>query len=268
MPAYPSLDDNTLGAICDILADTSTGLTGSELTTLLARKGIEDPEPTLTKRKRLFLALHRKQASDRCANNVLAFVQEAMAPVRYVQNRPLFEDRRKALNVALALAGYHLGEDGQLRPADKARTLSDAEARANMLSKHLVDRRVHPVVLQFCKGELLEDNYFHAVLEAAKSVSQRIRELTGLNVDGSELVDQAFGSNSPKLAINRLDTEAAKMAQRGFANLLRGVVGMFRNPTAHAPKIYWPIDEEEALDILTIISLVHKKLDKAARTGH
>src|SRR5712692_7460009 len=122
---------------------------------LLARKGIEDPEPTLTKRKRLFVALHQKQARDRCANGVLAFIQEAMAPVRYVQNRSLFEGRRNALNVALALAGYHLGEDGGFRSAEKARTLADAEARANRLSKHLVDRRVHPLVLQFSKAELL-----------------------------------------------------------------------------------------------------------------
>ena len=77
MPAYPSFDDNTLGAICDILAETSTGLTGSELGTLLARMGINDPEPSFTKRKRLFIALHQKQVRDRCANNILAFIQEA-----------------------------------------------------------------------------------------------------------------------------------------------------------------------------------------------
>jgi uncharacterized protein (TIGR02391 family) len=268
MAAYPSFDDNTLGAICDILADTSSGLTGTELGVLLARKGIQDPEPTITKRKRLFLALHQKQAHDRCANSVLGFIKEAMAPVRYVQNRSVFEDRRNALNVALALAGYQFGEDGQLRSADKARTLSDAEARASRLHKQLVDRRVHSSVLQFCKSELLQENYFHAVLEATKSVSQRIREMTGLDLDGSELVDQAFGSNAPKLAINRFDTETLRMAQRGFAHLLRGIVGMFRNPTAHAPKISWPIDEDEALDMLTTVSLIHKKLDKTALTGY
>jgi uncharacterized protein (TIGR02391 family) len=267
MAAHPSFDDNTLGAICDILGDTSTGLTGSELGTLLVRKGIQDPEPTITKRKRLFLALHQKQAQDRCANAVLAFVKEAMAPVRYVQNRAVFQDRRNALNVALALAGYHLGEDGELRFVDKARTLSDAESRASRLHKQLVDRRVHSTVLRFCRAELLQDNYFHAILEATKSLSQRIREMTNLDLDGSELVDQAFGSNAPKLAINRLDTETSRMAQRGFANLLRGIVGMFRNPTAHAPKISWPIDEDEALDMLTTVSMIHKKLDRAARTG-
>lgn len=31
--------------------------------------------------------------------------------------------------------------------------------------------------------------------------------------------------------------------------------------TAHAPKILWPITEEDALDIFAMVSLVHRKLD-------
>jgi len=38
---------------------------------------------------------------------------------------------------------------------------------------------------------------------------------------------------------------------------------MFRNTTAHAPKIIWNIDENDALDILSLISLVHRRLDKS-----
>lgn len=37
---------------------------------------------------------------------------------------------------------------------------------------------------------------------------------------------------------------------------------MFRNTTAHAPKVVWQISEDEALDIMTTISLIHKKIDK------
>ena len=46
-------------------------------------------------------------------------------------------------------------------------------------------------------------------------------------------------------------------------NLLKGVFGTFRNTTAHAPKITWEINELDALDILSMISLIHRKLDKA-----
>lgn len=42
--------------------------------------------------------------------------------------------------------------------------------------------------------------------------------------------------------------------------------GTFRNTTAHAPKIHWPINEQDALDILTLASLLHRRLDGAVRT--
>jgi uncharacterized protein (TIGR02391 family) len=46
-------------------------------------------------------------------------------------------------------------------------------------------------------------------------------------------------------------------------NLLKGLFGTFRNTTAHAPKITWDIEEQDALDILSMVSLVHRRLDKA-----
>ncbi|RZK26802.1 MAG: hypothetical protein EOO43_01745 [Flavobacterium sp.] len=35
-----------------------------------------------------------------------------------------------------------------------------------------------------------------------------------------------------------------------------------RKPRAHTPKIKFTISEEEALDVLNVVSLVHKRLDK------
>ncbi|MCM3565608.1 TIGR02391 family protein [Hydrogenophaga intermedia] len=44
-------------------------------------------------------------------------------------------------------------------------------------------------------------------------------------------------------------------------NLLIGLFGAVRNPLAHAPKTNWPMSEQDALDILTLVSLIHRKLD-------
>jgi uncharacterized protein (TIGR02391 family) len=68
------------------------------------------------------------------------------------------------------------------------------------------------------------------------------------------------------LAINTLATETDKGEQRGFVNLLIGLFGTIRNPTAHNPKIEWPMPEQDALDILTMASLIHRKLDRASRS--
>jgi hypothetical protein len=49
-----------LEAICRVLADTDTGLTGSEIGYLLQDSRIVDTDPTLTKWKRLFSGLDQR----------------------------------------------------------------------------------------------------------------------------------------------------------------------------------------------------------------
>jgi uncharacterized protein (TIGR02391 family) len=263
--ALPVIKDQVLQAACDVLADTDTGLTGSEIGDLLRSCSIDDPHPTITKRRRLFKALSARQRQDRCANNVAAFIQAAMAPVRYAGNSNTFELRRNGLNVALAFGGLHLGEDGKLRSVAAVRTLSEAEERASRLRAELIRRQVHPDVLVFCQAELLQRNYFHAVFEATKSVAEKVRRRTGLTGDGAALVDSAFsiGKTGPILALNSLRSESEQSEQKGFANLLKGMFGMFRNTTGHAPRVAWPVNEKEALDILTLVSLLHRRIDSA-----
>jgi uncharacterized protein (TIGR02391 family) len=265
MSAIPKIEDAKLEAVCAVLGDTDAGLTGSEIGRLLSRCGIEDPNPSLTKRHRLFEALHARQAKDGCANNVFAFVQTAMDPVRFRGNNVGYEELRGHLNEALSFGGLHIGEDGKLRLIPKAETLTEAQARAGRLRQQLIQRRVHPDVLRFCRAELLQENHFQAVFEATKSVAQKIRDLTGLTNDGAELVDDAFRLTAPRLAINSLRTDTEQSEQRGFINLLKGAFGTLRNVTGHAPKITWPIDENDALDLLTLVSYLHRRLDAAVR---
>jgi uncharacterized protein (TIGR02391 family) len=122
---------------------------------------------------------------------------------------------------------------------------------------------VHPDILRFCREELLADNYFHAVLEATKSVADKLRTRTGLADGGAPLVDRALAGELPLLAINPFRTEREKSEQRGFANLVKGIFAMFRNTTAHAPKITWAVNKEDAEEVFTLLSLVHKRIDAA-----
>ncbi len=263
----PTIDETHLEQICNVLADTSTGLTGSEIGRVLRQTGIADPNPDVTKRVRLYEALSSRQQQDRCGNNVFAFIQQAMSPVRYHGSPEHFATKRNELNTVLAFCGYSLGEDGRVSRTAKARTLSEAEERAKRLERTLRERGVHPDVLRFCRAELVQENYFHAVFEATKSVADKLRQLTGLTNDGAELVDNALAGQKPILAINSLQSETERSEQSGFVNLLKGMFGTFRNVTAHAPKIKWPISEEDALDLLSLASYLHRRLDAAVRTG-
>ncbi len=208
------------------------------------------------------------------SNAVLQFVQQAMAPVSYRGQTDIFDSRRHALNEVLAFAGWQLGEDGKLRAAEKATTLAEAQERAGRLRSELQRRAVHPDVLQFCRAELLQQNFFHAVLEATKSVAEKIRRRTGLQGDGASLVDAALGKGSspyPLLAFNTLQTDSERSEHTGLMNLLKGASGTFRNPTIHAPKISWVVNERDALEALTLLSMLHRRLDEAVSTrptGH
>ena len=84
MAAIPKFDELNLQALSDILGDTSTGLTGSEIGRFLRECGFPDPIPEMTKRHRLNAALAAKQNSDGCAHNILQFVTHVMNPVRHV----------------------------------------------------------------------------------------------------------------------------------------------------------------------------------------
>jgi len=80
MSVIPEFDIPVLERLCEVLADTSTGLTGSEIGKLLGQLGVDDPLPGMTKRVRLFEALTQRQQRDRCGNLVVAFkAQEQVA---------------------------------------------------------------------------------------------------------------------------------------------------------------------------------------------
>ena len=255
-----SFSDSHIRKLAEILQSVYTH---KELSDLLRQCNIAEQggDP---KWERVLLALRARQQKDGCGSNVGAFIQAALDPARFVGRAQVFSDFRDQANEVLAFSGIQLGMDGKLRCVTQARTLSEAQERAGRLRSKLIERSVHRDVLQFCKAELLQENYFHAVFEATKSVAQKIRDKTGLTGDGAEIVDVTFKTSSPLLAINTLRTEIEQSEQRGFANLLRGMFGTFRNVTAHAPKMTWKIKEEDALDLLSLISYLHRRLDDAA----
>jgi uncharacterized protein (TIGR02391 family) len=251
-----------LEAIAGALGDTADGLTNAEIEFLFRGSQLKDPGP-MTKRDRIYNAFAASQNETRQRRNVLAFIRKAMAPARYACMLERYEPMRANLNRALAFAGLAVDEAGVLAKADKANTLEEAGRRARDLRADLEGRGVHPDVLQFCRSELLEQNYFHAVQGAVKSVAAKMRAKTGLTDDGSSLVDRALGGSPPMLAINMLSTISERSEQTGFVNLVKGTFGMFRNTTAHEARINWAMTKKDAEDLLTIVSMIHRRLDNA-----
>lgn len=255
--------DTQLEAVARALGDTTDGLTGSEIGFLLSASRIADTDPTATKRMRLYNAFAADQNSRQNRLHVLAFIRKSMKPERHLVNSARFESMRLQLNQALLFAGLAVDQNGTLDEVVQARTISEAKKRASELRADLLQRGVHEDVLRFCREELLVDNYFHAVLEAVKSVMEKLRSKSGIADDGTTLIDKALAGEYPKVRINPLLSDSERSEQKGFANLMRGICSMFRNTTAHEARIHWPMSKDDAEDLLSMVSLIHRRLDRS-----
>jgi uncharacterized protein (TIGR02391 family) len=261
----PPFNSSQLEAACKVLADTTNGLKGDEIGHILADMKVSDPDAGGTKWKRLFNALAQAQNKHQVGNHLIMFINRAMKPIRYTSAPELFAWRRNGLNVVLSFCGYNIREDGQVGHTTVESTLAGALARAGRLHSLLEARSTHAEVFKYCRAELLEDNYFHAVFEAIKGLAQRLRDLSGLGTDGADLVNTALSTKLPVLALNSLNTETELSEQKGIANLMVGLFGAIRNPTAHSPKLTWAMPEQDAIDMFALVSFLHRKLDTAVR---
>lgn len=265
MNRLPCFEVSVVDSVCHVLGDTDDGLSGQEIGRILADMEVEDPTPSMTKWKRIFNALALQQNRHQVGNHLVMFVNRAMAPARFVRKPEQFQRWQDSLNVAMSLAGYGVNDQGKIVLTTRETTVSGALARANRVRGTLEARGTHQQVFAYCTAELLAENYFHAVLEAVKGVAERLRQMSGLAVDGAELVNQALSTKAPIIVLNSLSTETEVSEQKGIANLLVGLFGAIRNPTAHAPKVIWPMPEQDALDIFAMVSFIHRKLDGASK---
>ncbi len=264
----PTFESGSLTSIAKILGDTDDGLRGDEIGQLLAECRIEELTNTSTKWRRIFNELAEVQNKTQSGAHIVGFINKAVNPARHMTNPARYRFFVDKLVPVLSLSGLTLNGAGKIANATRAASLNDALARATSLKSELERRQAHPAALASCRTELVVDNYYHAVFEAMKGIGDRLRDMSGFATDGAELVQSMFGlgsTNTPMFALNSLANDSFLSEQKGFANLVVGMFGMFRNPLAHEPRLSWPMTEGDALDMMSTMSLVHRKLDRAER---
>lgn len=268
---WPLFSDVQIVAIARVIADTNDGLTGTEIDALFASFRIRDTSGVSTKYKRLafLMGALQGQGSRASGNRVVALVEQALTPVRFVDEPHRFDELRARLNQRLALCGMSLNESGVVEVGVIAATLAESAAAADYIVGELRRRNSHPKVLEFCCTELLQRDLFHGLHEATKSVLDRLRTSTGLGLDGAVLIDECFKLTNgvPHISINGLNDDSDLSEHKGFHMLLKGVVGHWRNPTAHRTRVEVDVQKQDVLEALGMLSYIHRVLD-GARNQH
>jgi len=277
------LTNEHLKAICAVLAETdyTKGFTKAELQKYLMsckipvlNDGTARTQYSYTiglnKKDWLFNCLADNAMKNGNTNNIITFIETCMNPVNFSQGnqRSRYNWLFGELSKVLLFLGIELGKDGKLRATIQSSTLDEVDKRVNSLQRELYVRKIHSSVTKYCTKELLAEDYYHAVHEAAKGVPDRIREMTGLKLDGSDLFNTVFAKASPYIAVGRLDNQSELSEQNGVKELCDSIFQLVRNTTAHRTRVNWDIDETTALDMLSLISLAHKYLDNCIVIKH
>jgi len=123
-------------------------------------------------------------------------------------------------------------------------------------------RNYHPEIVKHSQKLFLQQNYFHAAFEASKAFNNSVKVKAHSNKDGQDLMMSVFSENGV-LKLNSGQTESEKNVQDGVKFLSSGLMRAVRNPTAHEPALDWPINKQECLDFLSMISFLFHQLDKS-----
>lgn len=236
-------------------------ITGTQITRCFKELHVSDTSKETTKWKRLAAVFKKYQKKLGTSAKTFSIIENLMNPVNFLDKTEVYHDQLSEINKVLRMQGYEIDASGRIQRAEKITSIDVISERYDSILKKLKQRNVHPEVLKYCTKELLAENYFHGILEASKSLCSRTRDLSGVNKDGSDLFNAVFSIKSPILQINDLSTESLKNQQNGFKEMLHGITHYVRNVNAHEPRIKWIVEEHDAINILEVISFLHKMLD-------
>lgn len=122
--------------------------------------------------------------------------------------------------------------------------------------------QLHPEIIKVSKSLFESGHYPQAILEAFKTVNNRVKQITGLSLDGKALMSKAFSEEKPLIALNELTTQSERDEQEGFKFLFMGAMVGIRNPLAHEDFSSF-IEPHRALEYLGFASLLMGKIEVA-----
>jgi uncharacterized protein (TIGR02391 family) len=171
---------------------------------------------------------------------------------------PPADDARRRIVALLGRQGWHVYE-GRLVIGERTR---DSDGVLTPKGRDVRLAGLHPTIREVARPYVESEHPGAAIFEAAKAVSVRVKQMSGLDIDGTDLMAKAFGGDTPRILLGDLSTTTGRDEQEGYRLIFMGTMRAIRNPKAHEPFENLPSDE--AFERLGLLSLLMHKLDEAA----
>jgi uncharacterized protein (TIGR02391 family) len=145
-----------------------------------------------------------------------------------------------------------------LRDILQERMAPDDPLGGNRVLRAYEGLELHPEIARAASKRYTDGHFADAVEAAVKALNGLVRLRSGLEQDGSTLMEKAFSPNNPVLKFNALADQSDRDEQKGFMMMFSGAVAGLRNPRAHK---FIQDDPERALEFIAYVSLLAKLLD-------
>lgn len=123
---------------------------------------------------------------------------------------------------------------------------------------------IHKDITSVAKGKFEDGYHADAVESALKEICMRVKKIvkekTGQESDGADLMYQAFSPKNPIIVLDDLSTASGRNIQQGYMQIYAGSMIGIRNPKAHENIV---IDKERAMHFLFLASLLMQILDES-----
>lgn len=260
-----SLNPQDIELISKVLCEE---ITGSQISKMLDILHLPIGNTVQTKWRRLSEILISACNQQKSLRPLFDSIEYVCLPSKYLDSPNEWSNLIRNINKILIFKGFEINDSGKVIKTQKVTSFKAAQLRLNSLNGRLADLDIHPLVLKYCTAELLDENYFHSILEASKGIFYRIREMSGSTLDSGKLIEACFNKNNPIIIINnnKLQSDDEVSAYQGLKHLLLSISQLYRNTNAHSAKLYNPNDLNDAVIALTIMSLAHNLLDNCSNT--
>lgn len=123
-----------------------------------------------------------------------------------------------------------------------------------------LETAIEPKLWNLIRSSIEAKKYTTAILDGIHLLGDIIRNVSGLESDGTTLVGAAFGGQLPKIKVTPMRTESERNIHDGYQFLLRGLYQAIRNPRSHEMH---NDSERDAHALLLFIDYLIRIIDKS-----